>query len=103
MEHSFTDVGISSLEVGTELFKTLDITPYDLQSPTTLQKIREVASFLNEHEDPLFFIGSIRHNRNANMSNLDYLLSHAKLAKDRMLTQKKLAQLENELKYYAGN
>ena len=91
----------NDITVGTELFKSLDITQSELISPIQTAKIRDIAGFLNEHPDPLFIVGSIiRSNKNPNINNLDHLWSYVKLNNNKAELTVKLEKINKELQYY---
>lgn len=96
---SVVDNGFKDVLVGTELFRALDITGRELSSPIQVEKIKEIAGYLNEHQDPMFVIGRIRNNKGT-MPNLDYLASYVKLNKTRSELQGQLERVDKDLKFY---
>lgn len=96
---SVVDNGFKDVLVGTELFRALDITSKELSSTIQVGKIKEIASFLNDHQDPMFVIGRIRHNKGT-MPNLDYLASYVKLHKTKTELQGQLEKIDKDLKFY---
>lgn len=96
---SVIDNGFKDVLVGTELFRALDITQKELMSPIQMDKIKEIAGYLNEHQDPMFVIGRIRNNKGT-MPNLDYLTSYVKLNKQKGELSRQLEQVEKDIKFY---
>lgn len=94
--------GFDDVLVGTELYRALNIGAGEMMSPIQVDKIKEIAEYLNDHPDPLFEIGHlVRANKNPQMSNLDFFTSYVKLAKEKSQIQNKLKELEKQLSYYA--
>jgi hypothetical protein len=92
----------NELDVGVNLIKTLDITEGDMLSPVIQAKVSDIAEYLNEHPDPNFVVGLVKHNKSQEMSNLDYLAGYVKLnfLKDKLMKQ--IAQTEKDIKFYEG-
>ena len=95
LENNFKDI-----IVGTELFRSLGVNDYELKDSVSSQKLMEIASFLNEHPDPLFVISKVRNNKNRNMSNLDFLSGYVGLQRRKSDALKKVESINKDLSYY---
>ena len=97
-----TDAGFKSIEVGAMLFSALKLPTYEISEPGTFEKIKEVAEFLNDHEDPSFIISQLSRRVMDGKQKLDFLTGLAKLEKEKEFMKRKLSNIDKELKHYYG-
>lgn len=101
MENTFTDTGFNDIMVGAELFNKLNLSQSAMMDPNNFTKVREIASFLNEHPDPHFVIQSVTNsNKNPAVKQIDHMLSYIRLYKERLAAKTKIEELDNQLKHY---
>jgi hypothetical protein len=96
----FTDTGFNSVEVGSELFKAISVTSFQLTDPVQFAKLRGIAEFLNNNPDPILAIGKLSRNVKIGMNALDHFYSYVQLSNDKAVAQKKLDDLTKQLEYY---
>ena len=95
-----TDIGVRDIFIGTQLFKTLGLSLTDIQAhPEKMQKMQQIASYLNNHPDPLWVIDRVRNNRTS-MSPLDFLATYAQLGEQHQRQAAALKDTEKEMKMY---
>ena len=98
---TFSNIGIENFEIGTYLFKALNVGAYELSDPQNAHKLAEISNFLENDLDPNFTISSvIRSNKSPNIKNIDHLYGYVKLKQSKMELQTKIEELDNQLKYY---
>jgi len=96
----FSENGIGDALVGAELFRALEISASDLASPQVQGRVREIAEFLGNQQDPLFTIGRVKNNKSPHMSNLEYLHGYVQLQKSRERVSKELEKLNKDISFY---
>jgi hypothetical protein len=97
----FSDIGIHDLELGTELYRVLQLKPYELTLPGTSGMLREISDYLSKHPSPIGLLSSVaRSNRDPGRSQLEHLASYVKLANNRAEIKSKLEELDKQLSYY---
>lgn len=98
--HELETAGFKDLFVGTSLWKALGVPSYEFSAdPVKFQKLQTLAKFLNNHPDPNWVIGNLRHNK-TNMSGLDFLTSYAMLSQKKMQQAEEMKKTEDEIKPY---
>jgi hypothetical protein len=101
MDDTLSTIGANDLEVGVELYKSLNLSAIDLKEPWRFSALREISEYLNSIPDAAFVVRKVvSTNKNPQRSNLEHLASYVRLSKDKMATENKIKELEKQLKYY---
>lgn len=101
MENTPSESGFDDVLVGTELFRVLKVGPNEFKNPQKMQQIEAIASYLNEHPDPMFELNRVvSSNKNPNFSSLEHLFSFVTLKKEEASLKGKMEQLKKQLEHY---
>ncbi len=98
---SFTDMGVNDIELGVILHQTLGLGEFDLQIPDNMNKLREIAEFMNIHPDAVGTVQRVgRSNKNPNTSQIDHMMAFVALSKEKLRVLDGLDDINNQLKFY---
>jgi hypothetical protein len=97
---AFTDVGISNIELGAELYTSMRVSFEDLTLGGAKDKMKEIAGFAGEFEDSLPLIRSAMSKKPLDVNAVDHIYSFVLLQRQRMETKNKLRHIEDEISLY---
>ena len=98
---SFTDMGVNDIGLGVALHETLGLNEFDLQIPGNMNKLREIAEFMNEYPEAISTVERVaRANKNPNIKNIDHMISFVAISKEKLRILDGLDDINNQLKHY---
>lgn len=89
----------NNIFIGTELQKAINMYPSEASMPENLAKIKDIAEFLNAHQDPMLVIDKVKNNKTS-MKNIDFLFGYVHLNKQKQEMSKKMEELDKQIKSY---
>ena len=99
LKTTFSDLGIG-IEIGSEMFEYLGVKQSDLMDPMFTTKLKTIATFLKNEDDPSFLMERItRNNNNPNISQIDHMHRFVRVAKER---DEKVQQIDNVMRDITG-
>lgn len=96
---SFSEIGLD-YELGTELYRAFKISGKELSDPASMTKLKRVATFLSNHDNPKKVIRDVVMRGHSNINNLDYMDNLVQLYNDREEALSKLVQSNQDIKKY---
>ena len=100
METILSQTGFNDISKATEVISAMGLNRFDLEDNLTLSKVKDIANFMNDIDEPAFLATSVLKKNKGGQKNIDYLYSYVKLAKDKANAEENLRKLEKELSFY---